>query len=83
MFTRRTITVPEDWNGRDIYLHIAGAKSGCYVYLNGKEVGYNEDSKNPAEYLVNDWLKPGENVLTLKISAGVRDLTWNVRTSGA
>ena len=64
---RRTITVPEDWNGRDIYLHIAGAKSGCYVYLNGKEVGYNEDSKNPAEYLVNDWLKPGENVLTLKI----------------
>ena len=42
-------------------------KSGCYVYLNGKEVGYNEDSKNPAEYLVNDWLKPGENVLTLKI----------------
>ena len=30
-------------------------------------MGYNEDSKNPAEYLVNDWLKPGENVLTLKI----------------
>lgn len=46
---RRDITIPADWDGRDIYLHIAGAKSGCYVYLNGKEVGYNEDSKNPAE----------------------------------
>ena len=56
-----------DWDGRDIYLHIAGAKSGCYVYVNGKEVGYNEDSKNPAEYLINDYLQPGKNVLTLKI----------------
>lgn len=64
---RREITVPADWNGRDIYLHIAGAKSGCYVYVNGKEVGYNEDSKNPAEYLINDFLQPGKNVLTLKI----------------
>jgi beta-galactosidase len=64
---RREITIPADWNGRDIYLHIAGAKSGCYVYVNGKEVGYNEDSKNPAEYLINDYLQPGKNVLTLKI----------------
>lgn len=64
---RRDITVPSEWKGRDIYLHIAGAKSGCYVYLNGKEVGYNEDSKNPAEYLINDYLKEGNNVLTLKI----------------
>ena len=64
---RRDITIPDNWKGRDIYLHIAGAKSGCYVYLNGKEVGYNEDSKNPAEYLINEYLQPGNNVLTLKI----------------
>ncbi|MDO4163849.1 MAG: glycoside hydrolase family 2 TIM barrel-domain containing protein [Bacteroides sp.] len=64
---QRDFTVPADWNGRDIYLHIAGAKSGCYVYINGKEVGYSEDSKNPAEYLINDYLKEGENRLALKI----------------
>ena len=64
---RRDLEIPENWNGRDIYLHIAGAKSGCYVYVNGKEVGYNEDSKNPAEYLINDYLTEGKNVLTLKI----------------
>lgn len=63
----REITVPEAWQGRNIYLHIAGAKSGVYVYLNGKEVGYNEDSKNPAEFLINSYLKPGKNLLTLKI----------------
>lgn len=63
----RKITIPEGWDGRDIYLQLAGAKSGCYVYLNGKEVGYNEDSKNPADYRINDYLKEGENTLTLKI----------------
>lgn len=64
---RREITVPDSWAGRDVFLHIAGAKSGCYVYLNGKEVGYNEDSKNPAEYLLNDFLQSGKNELVLKI----------------
>ncbi len=64
---RREITVPEDWMSRDIYLHIAGAKSGVYVYLNGQEVGYNEDSKNPAEYLINKYVRDGKNTLVLKI----------------
>ena len=64
---RRDFEVPASWDGRDIYLHIAGAKSGLYVYVNGKEVGYSEDSKNPAEFLINKYLQPGKNVLTLKI----------------
>lgn len=64
---RRDFTVPDSWDGRDVYLHIAGAKSGVYVYVNGREVGYNEDSKNPAEFLINPYLQPGKNVLTLKI----------------
>lgn len=64
---RRDIEVPTEWNGRDIYLHIGGAKSGMYVYLNGKEIGYSEDSKNPAEFLINKYLQPGKNTLALKI----------------
>lgn len=64
---RRDFTIPDGWDGRDIYLHIAGAKSGVYVYVNGREVGYNEDSKNPAEFLINPYLQPDKNVLTLKI----------------
>lgn len=64
---RRDFEVPASWSDRDIYLHIAGAKSGLYVYINGIEVGYSEDSKNPAEFLINKYLKDGKNVLTLKI----------------
>ncbi len=64
---RRDIEIPADWMSRDLFLHIAGAKSGVYVYLNGKEVGYSEDSKDPAEFLINPYIQAGKNVLTLKI----------------
>jgi beta-galactosidase len=64
---RRNIEIPADWKNRDIYLQIAGAKSGLYVYLNGQEVGYSEDSKTPAEFLINQYVQEGTNVLTLKI----------------
>lgn len=64
---QREFEIPAEWDGRDIFLHLAGAKSGVYVYINGKEVGYNEDSKNPAEFLINDYLKAGKNYLVVKI----------------
>ncbi|MDR3250517.1 MAG: DUF4981 domain-containing protein [Tannerella sp.] len=64
---RREFEIPETWDGRDVYLHIGGAKSGLYVYINGKEAGYSEDSKNPAEFLINPYLQKGKNVVTLKI----------------
>lgn len=64
---RRDIEIPSDWMDRDIYLHLSGAKSGVYVYINGKEAGYSEDSKNPAEFLINKYVTAGKNVLTLKI----------------
>ena len=63
----RMFSVPAEWADRDVYLHLAGAKSGVYVYVNGHEVGYNEDSKNPAEYLINDYIKEGANRLDVKI----------------
>lgn len=60
-------TIPQDWDGHNVYLNMSGAKSGVYVYVNGKEVGYSEDSKNPAEFLLNPFLKDGENKLAVKM----------------
>ena len=64
---RRDIEIPADWMDRDIYLNLDGVKSGAYVYLNGQEVGYSEDSKTTAEFLINPYVKPGKNVLTIKV----------------
>ncbi len=66
---RRDIEIPAEWLAeRDIFLHIAGAKSGMEVYLNGKFVGYSENSKDPAEFFINPHIQAGKNVLTLKIT---------------
>ena len=64
---RREFTVPDSWDGSDIYLCICGAKSGVYVYVNGREAGYSEDSKTMAEFRINDYLRPGKNTVALKI----------------
>jgi len=63
----RNFSVPENWNNRNIYLQIGGIKSGAYVYVNNQLVGYSEDSKNPAEFLLNKYLKPGDNSLIFKV----------------
>ena len=47
---QRDFEIPANWDGRDIFLSLDGAKSGVYVYVNGKEVGYSEDAKNTAEF---------------------------------
>lgn len=62
---QKTFEVPYAELDRDIFLHIGAAKSGVYVYVNGKKVGYNEDSKNPAEYYLNPFVEQGTNTLTL------------------
>ena len=63
----RTFTVPQDWAGRQVYLNLAGAKSGVYVYVNGMEVGYNEDSKDLARFNITKYLREGDNDLVLKM----------------
>ena len=63
----KQFTLPSDWDGRRVYLNLCGAKSGVYVYVNGKEIGYSEDSKSLARFDISAALRPGENELVLKI----------------
>jgi beta-galactosidase len=64
---RREISIPENWNNREIFLTLDGAKSGVYVYINGKEVGYSEDSKTSAEFNITKYVNEGINSLVIKI----------------
>src|SRR5574344_24254 len=64
---RLKFTVPSSWNGRQVFLQIGAVKSGCKVFLNGSEVGYSEDSKNPAEFNLTPYLQKGENLLALEV----------------
>lgn len=62
----RTFTVPAGWNDKQIILHLAGSSSATFVWVNGKKVGYSQDSRLPAEFLLNDYLKEGENLLAVE-----------------
>jgi len=64
---RRTFTVPEAWSGRRVFLHCGGVNSAFYAWVNGREVGYSQDSKTPAEFDVTDLLRPGENTVALQV----------------
>ena len=64
---RRNIDIPENWDGREIFLTLDGAKSGVYVYVNGKEIGYSEDSKTSAEFNITKYVKSGNNSIVIKI----------------
>lgn len=64
---RTEFEIPADWAGQTIFLNLDGAKSGVYVYLNGQEVGYSEDSKTTAEFRIDPYLQAGKNTLVLKI----------------
>ena len=64
---KRSFTVPAEWKGREVFLNLCGTKSGTYVYVNGKEIGYSEDSKDLARFRITDALKDGDNEVVLRI----------------
>ena len=63
----REFTIDENWDGKEIFLHIGAMKSGGFVWINGKYVGYSQDSKLPAEFNITDVAKPGTNRIALQI----------------
>lgn len=66
-FYRKSFTLNENFNGREIFLHFGAAKSALEVYVNGEFVGYSQGSMTPHEFNITKVLKPGENVITAKL----------------
>jgi len=64
---RRTFVLPESWIGRRIVLCFEGVTSFYYVWLNGELLGYNQDSKTPAEWDITNKVKQGENTLAVEV----------------
>ncbi|MFI3316644.1 MAG: glycoside hydrolase family 2 TIM barrel-domain containing protein [Rikenellaceae bacterium] len=64
---RRHITIPEQWKGQDIFAHFGSVTSNIYLWINGKFVGYSEDSKLEAEFNITKYLKSGENLFAFQV----------------
>ena len=64
---RRTFDLPKDWKGKDVYFHVGSATSNLTLWVNGKYVGYSEDSKVAAEFNISKYLKPGKNLIAMQV----------------
>ena len=64
---RKTFTVPDDWNKKQVFVYFGAIKSAFYLWVNGQKVGYSQDSKTAAEFDISDYLQTGENQLALEV----------------
>ncbi len=64
---RKTFVLDDSWEGRRIFVHFGAVKSACYLWINGKKVGYSEGSKLPAEFDITEYVRPGQNLLALEV----------------
>jgi len=64
---RRDFNIAFDWDGKEIFVHVGAMKSGGFVWLNGKYVGYSQGSKLPTEFNITQFAKTGKNTIAIQI----------------
>ena len=64
---RKEIVIPADWKGKEIMAHFGSVTSNMYLWVNGRYVGYSEDSKLEAEFNLTPYLKPGKNLIAFQV----------------
>jgi len=64
---RTRFDLPSDWVGRRVLLHFDGVDSAAYVWVNGRKIGYSEDSRTPMEFDVTGAVRPGSNLLAVEV----------------
>ena len=63
---RRTITIPAGWSGKQVIAHFGSVTSNMYLWVNGKYVGYTEDSKVAAEFDITNYVHVGDNLIAFQ-----------------
>lgn len=63
---KRTFTLPENWDGRDVFVSFQGVESAFYLYVNGQRVGYAEDSYTADDFNITPYLQEGENTIAVE-----------------
>jgi len=72
---RRRFQIPDDWDGRHVFIHFDGVDSAFYLWLNGRRVGYSQGSRAGAEFDLTPFLIEGENILAVQVYRW-SDGTW-------
>ncbi len=64
---KHSFMISPEWDNHEVFIHFAGVNSAFYLWINGQEVGYHEDSKTAAEFNITKYIKPGNNDLAVSV----------------
>ncbi len=65
---RRTFSIPSDWNNKRVFVKFCGVRTGFKLFVNGKFVGYSEDSFTPAEFDLTKYILPNQtNTMAVEV----------------
>ncbi|MDR0680468.1 MAG: DUF4981 domain-containing protein [Dysgonamonadaceae bacterium] len=62
----RDFSIPENWDGRRVYLHFESGLAAMYVWINGQYTGYSEVTKSPAEFDITPYIQTGKNTIAIE-----------------
>ncbi len=64
---RQNFTVDQSWMEREIFISFESVDAAFYLWINGQEVGYSQDSRLPAEFNITAFIRPGHNTLAAQV----------------
>lgn len=64
---RRDFDIPENWDGREVYMSFDGVDSFFYLWINGRYVGFSKNSRNAARFNISKYLKKGKNTVAVAV----------------
>jgi len=64
---RRSFNLPESFEGKRIFINFGAVKAGFFLYINSRRIGYSQGSMTPAEFDITDYVKKGENKITVEV----------------
>ncbi|MDG5800277.1 glycoside hydrolase family 2 TIM barrel-domain containing protein [Marinilabiliaceae bacterium ANBcel2] len=64
---RRSFEIPDNWDGREIFVNFDGVDSFFYLWVNGHYVGFSKNSRNAAAFNITEYIKKGENVIAAEV----------------
>ena len=73
---RRTVTIPESWDGQRIVLHVGAAETVLYAFVDGAPVGFGKDSRLPHEFDITRFVTAGESIELALVVVRWSDATY-------
>lgn len=64
---KKSFTIPPDWIDKQVFIHFAGIQSAMYLWINDEKVGYHEDGMLPSEFNITNYVKKGDNEITVQV----------------